>query len=175
MPKINDFCENYYEVELFDHDRMVDGFCEYGDIETIVNSMDFCLQDYEGWENLSATISYFNNVVAVMPHLDEPECEIVMSESKFEELAHVIGTRKSKLAEFSTQELYNELYNREHIAPIIWVDDDIKDSLSEHNIEPTDENVKRVWKSLGNRLIDHCIAAGWDYIEACIDSEFKEV
>lgn len=179
MPKINDFCENYYEVELFDHDRRVDGFCEYGDIETIAGTMDCHLQDYDNWSDMKAIIYYCENaryhMVAVMPHLDEPECKIVMTDSEFDTFAHAIGTRRYQLKGFSTQELYNELYEREHVLPDMWVDDDVKHALAESGIEVTDENIDKVWKVLNNgHFMDAVIECGWSQLYSVIENVFNK-
>lgn len=56
-----------------------------------------------------------------------------------------------------------------------WCDDDIIDALEDHNIEATPENISSVRAHLENEhwFTDCMIAAGWDYIDSLITSEFN--
>lgn len=79
----------------------------------------------------------------------------------------------SQLAEFSTQELYKELYSREHVIPVIWVDEDIKYALGEYEIDESDENTNKVWNVLNSgNFMDTLNEKGWSYIYAVVEDIF---
>lgn len=48
---------------------------------------------------------------------------------------------------------------------VLWQEDDLIEALANHGIEPTEENVQKLWSAMDDDdLCGNMIAAGWDYI-----------
>lgn len=79
----NEVGECYWEVEIRRRWRHmhVDGFTDFGTLDTVCSLMDGCLTDNEfvgdiPWDKLEAVLSLGGEVVAIMPNLSGPEYEV---------------------------------------------------------------------------------------------------
>lgn len=80
-----------------------------------------------------------------------------------------------ELEKYSAYELYKELVNRDHVEVVMWVDDDIISALKDEDVEPSKENIQRVWDKLGHWLRDDQTQEGWQVIYAAIsECDFDE-
>ena len=79
------------------------------------------------------------------------------------------------LKDYSIDELYNELKSRDHVAVVMWVDEDIVEALSYEEIKQTDRNIQAVWDRLGDCLEDDSIERGWEILaDAINDCNFRD-
>ena len=80
-----------------------------------------------------------------------------------------------ELKDYSIDELYNELKSRDHVAVVMWVDEDIVEALSYEEVKQTDRNIQAVWDRLGGWLEDDSIERGWEILaDAINDCYFKD-
>ena len=80
-----------------------------------------------------------------------------------------------ELKDYSIDELYNELKSRDHVAIVMWVDEDIVEALSYEEVKHTDRNIQAVWDRLGDWLEDDSIERGWEILaDAINDCHFKD-
>ena len=80
-----------------------------------------------------------------------------------------------ELKDYSIDELYNELKSRDHVAVVMWVDEDIVEALSYEEVKQTDRNIQAVWDRLGDWLEDDSIERGWEILaDAINDCNFKD-
>lgn len=80
-----------------------------------------------------------------------------------------------ELKDYSIDELYNELKSRDHVAVVMWVDEDIVEALSYEEVKQTEGNIQAVWDRLGDRLEDDSIERGWEILaDAINDCYFKD-
>lgn len=69
---------------------------------------------------------------------------------------------------------YVRLIDREkYFATILWQTDDIRSGLEDQGIEPTDENVDRVFENLGISEMENC-SHGWECIYEAIGCAFDD-
>ena len=74
-----------------------------------------------------------------------------------------------ELKDYSIDELYNELKSRDHVAVVMWVDEDIVEALSYEEVKQTDRNIQAVWDKLSDWLEDDSIERGWEIIASAIN------
>ena len=83
-----------------------------------------------------------------------------------------------ELKDYTISELSRELRNRNHVAVIIWLDDDIKEALIDNEVKATEGNIQKVWDRMSHWLKDGSIERGWEIIADTIaeinwDGEFE--
>lgn len=58
---------------------------------------------------------------------------------------------------------------------VYWQDEDIEQELESYGIDPTPDNIERVWGSMSESTMTEVMCeAGFDYIDRVICDEFRE-
>lgn len=75
----------------------------------------------------------------------------------------------AELEKYDNQQLLNELFSRDNIVVIAWVEEDFRQVFQKHDVEPSDEDVKDFMRSNARRLEDRSIELGWDVLDDLFD------
>lgn len=71
------------------------------------------------------------------------------------------------IADRSDNDFVNLIDRERYFASILWQEEDIKEALLQHCIEPTPENVAKVLSVLDIKEMENC-EHGWEVIEAAL-------
>lgn len=73
------------------------------------------------------------------------------------------------IADRSDNDFVNLIDREQYFASILWQEEDIKEALLQHCIEPTSENVEKVLSVLDIKEMENC-EHGWEVIETALQN-----
>jgi len=75
-----------------------------------------------------------------------------------------------ELKDYTSQELYNELWDRHYGNVVLFTDEDVKRAwLDATRTFPDEDEIQDVWAHVGDTMRDRMIERGWDVLNEAVE------